>query len=88
MTERGVGPWPERGREPILLSDDDGDIRKAVAELLRFAGYTVIEAVEGRDGYDKFTENQNALYLPILDVVVPGEKGNETYQPIREVCGI
>jgi PleD family two-component response regulator len=38
-----------RGRETILLVEDEPDIRELVAEVLKDRGYTVLEAQDGED---------------------------------------
>jgi two-component system, cell cycle sensor histidine kinase and response regulator CckA len=85
MAETTVESSLEMGHETILLADDDPDIRRATNDSLCFAGYTVIEAVDGRDAYEKFVEHQDAVDLLILDVVMPRMNGNEAYQAIQEV---
>jgi CheY-like chemotaxis protein len=60
----------------IRLIDDSPQVR----EVLRTEGYTVIEAVDGREGVRLYREHRPAPL--ITDVVMPENDGIET------VCGI
>jgi two-component system, cell cycle sensor histidine kinase and response regulator CckA len=44
-----MNPSESRGRETILLVEDEPDIRELVAEVLKDRGYTVLEAQDGED---------------------------------------
>jgi len=52
-------------------------------KVLTGAGYTVIEAVDGEDGVEKFMEHREEVRLLILDVIMPRKNGNEAYEEIR-----
>lgn len=56
----------------ILTIDDSASIRQMVSMTLTAAGYTVLEAADGSEGYDKATGNRvNAvltdLNMPIMN---------------------
>ena len=53
----------------ILLVDDDLFIRELYDEVLKSEGYDVDTASDGKEGFDKITENQYDLIL--LDVMLP-----------------
>src|SRR5262249_5042430 len=38
-----------RGRETILLAEDDESLRNLISQILRMEGYTVLEAVNGNE---------------------------------------
>jgi PAS domain S-box-containing protein len=76
-------PDLQGGTETILLAEDDPDIRRMTSHALAMSGYTVIEAVNGRDAVKKFTEHQGEIKLVILDVVMPEKNGKEAYEEIR-----
>ena len=73
------------GSETILLIEDSQEIRELMGEVLSSAGYTVIEAVDGQDGVEKFREHQNEVQLLILDVIMPRKNGREAYD---EICNM
>src|SRR5574341_367708 len=43
---------PDRGGEAILVVADEPDVRAVVADMLREAGYTVLEASSGPEALD------------------------------------
>ncbi len=73
------------GRETLLLAEDNADIRAVTSDILKVLGYTVIEAVNGRDAVEKFGEHRDEIKLVILDVVMPEKNGKEAYEEIRSV---
>jgi CheY-like chemotaxis protein/CBS domain-containing protein len=61
---------PESEREPILVVEDDPDVRDEVAELLRDHGYHVETASDGRDALQRLSETQRPGLI-LLDLVLP-----------------
>jgi signal transduction histidine kinase/ActR/RegA family two-component response regulator len=59
------------GREKILLVEDEDEVRRFAAELLRELGYTVVEAVDSESGLRLLAE-QSDFDLLFSDVVMPG----------------
>jgi len=73
------------GKETILLIEDDKDVRGLLKEMLGSFGYNVIEAVDGKDGVDKFLERQNEITLLLTDVMMPKKNGKEAYDEIKKI---
>lgn len=71
--------------ETILVAEDDATVRDSIRKMLEEFGYRVIEAVSGDDAVKKFTVSRDSIKLLILDVVMPGMNGRETYDRIREI---
>ncbi len=59
----------------VLVAEDQADIRGLIAFSLRFAGYTVIEAVNGEEAVAKASAELPDLIL--LDVRMPTMNGYE-----------
>jgi two-component system, chemotaxis family, chemotaxis protein CheY len=65
----------------ILTIDDSSSVRQMVSLTLASAGYAVIEAVDGSDGYDKAT---SATVDAILtDLNMPGMNGLDFVRKYR-----
>jgi two-component system chemotaxis response regulator CheY len=64
----------------ILTVDDSASIRQMVGFTLSDAGYTVIEAVDGRDALAKLTGSVN---LVITDLNMPNLDGIELIRNLR-----
>ena len=71
--------------ETILVAEDDATVRDSMKKILEEFGYEVIEAVSGEDAVEKFSINGDRINLLILDVIMPGINGRETYARIRKI---
>ncbi len=61
---------------PILVVEDDPDIRSGVAEVLREEGYEVATAADGRQALD-WLRTGNVPSLILLDLMMPVMDGWE-----------
>jgi two-component system, chemotaxis family, chemotaxis protein CheY len=68
-------------KNKILIVDDDALIRQLLSLILRSAGYSVVEAVNGKDALDKL--NEAAIDLVITDLRMPQMDGIELTREIR-----
>jgi two-component system cell cycle sensor histidine kinase/response regulator CckA len=67
-----------KGTETILAVEDEIEVRKLVAEILKGQGYTVIEASDGQEAVKVSRENAGKkIHLLLTDVVMPGMSGRE-----------
>ncbi|MFL5406914.1 MAG: response regulator [Myxococcales bacterium] len=64
------------GHRPVLVVEDDGDVRDAVAASLRDEGYVVAEAENGRLALDWLQSNADPC-LVLLDLWMPVMTGIE-----------
>jgi PAS domain S-box-containing protein len=74
-----------KGRETILVAEDDEAIRWLAKDMLEEFGYTVILAENGEDALNKFGENRDKIQLLLLDVIMPKKNGKETYEEIKNM---
>jgi two-component system cell cycle sensor histidine kinase/response regulator CckA len=68
---------PRRGTESILLVEDEAPLRAMACKVLRRAGYTVVEASNGRDALEICRRSDTPIDLIISDMVMPGMGGRE-----------
>jgi PAS domain S-box-containing protein len=73
------------GNETILVAEDSIQVREIVTTTLRDFGYNVIEAFDGADAIEKFTENRNIIDLLLLDVIMPRKNGKEALLEIKKI---
>ncbi len=71
-----------KGRETILVIEDDRDVRYMVAGILESHGYRTIGAVDGDDAIRVYHNHRDGIGLIILDVVMPGKNGKEVFDEI------
>lgn len=71
---------PAHGRdELIFIVEDEEDIRSFLKDMLEVNGYRTIFAENGEIALDLYRINKSAISLVILDMVMPGMGGEETF---------
>jgi PAS domain S-box-containing protein len=73
----GESGAPGRGRETILLVEDEDAVRGAVRRMLGRRGYTVLEAFDAQEAVRVFTQHRRSIDLLITDVVMPSMGGTK-----------
>jgi PAS domain S-box-containing protein len=76
---------PPGGTETVLLAEDDATVLELHRMILEEAGYRVIEAVDGQDALDKFTEHRTEVDILATDVIMPKMNGKGLYEEIRKI---
>jgi DNA-binding response OmpR family regulator len=71
---------------PILIADDDADVRRLIAVLLERAGFRALEAADGREALTLLYAQRPAAV--VLDVTMPGLDGWKVLERIREVSEV
>jgi DNA-binding response OmpR family regulator len=72
------------GEKKILVAEDETDIRKLITFSLQYAGYEVIEALDGEEAINKARDEQPDLIL--LDVKMPKVNGYEACTVLKDHC--
>lgn len=73
-------PSPPR----VLVADDDDEMRKMLATLLRRQGFEVQSASDGQEVADRLSEGGEAPDVLITDMRMPGISGLHLIQWVRE----
>ncbi len=76
---------PISGTGTILLIDDEEIIRVTAGAILQNLGYTVHTASDGKSGLDLYKELQTSIDLILLDMIMPIQGGNDTFNAIRDI---
>ncbi len=71
--------------EAILLVDDETIILDVGEEILSALGYKVFLASGGNKAIEIYKENKDKIDLVILDLVMPGMGGGETYKILKSI---
>ena len=79
-------PAVQRGTEVIVLAEDSPAVRSTARGILERAGYTVIEAPNGRTALEIARKRAKQIHLLLTDVVMPemsGRKLSEEFAALR-----
>lgn len=71
-----------RGSETILLVEDEEQIRRLTANILRQYGYRVIAANDGPAALATYVDHDGGIDLLLTDVIMPGMNGRELYEEL------
>jgi CheY-like chemotaxis protein len=74
-----------KGSERLLLVDDEEVIREVGQKQLERLGYQVSLAQNGQEALERFAEQRAAIDLVILDMIMPGMGGGETFDRLRAI---
>ena len=74
-----------KGPETILLVDDEEMIVEVGEEILKALGYQVMLAKSGEEAVNIYQEHKDAIDIIILDMIMPGIGGGETYDRLKEI---
>jgi PAS domain S-box-containing protein len=80
--EAGEEAPPPRGRETILLAEDEDSLRAYAGGLLRRLGYQVLDAADGAAALRLWDQQEAAVDLLVTDVVMPAMGGRELAQEL------
>jgi len=69
--------------DPILVVDDDPNIRELICSVLEDAGHTVAAAANGTDALALFAEHPGRFRLAIVDLMMPGLAGQDVIHRMR-----
>lgn len=70
-------------QEIVLVVEDDATLRLGLVKTLRSAGFRVVTAATGLEGFDAATAERPDLVL--LDVMLPGMNGFEVCEELRRI---
>jgi PAS domain S-box-containing protein len=68
------------GDEVILVCEDEEEVRRLVCEVLRSAGYTVLEAEHGRHALEVAAGHRGPIHLLVSDVIMRELDGRKLSQ--------
>jgi len=76
---------PPGGTETILFVDDEESLRLLAVEMLGRLGYRVLTAWNGLEALKTYEERRGEIAIVILDMIMPGMGGEETFHRLKEI---
>ncbi len=74
-----------KGGETILLVDDEPMVAEVTGELLTSLGYRVFMAGSGQEAIAVYLAKKGEIDLVVLDMIMPGLSGGETFDRLKEI---
>jgi CheY-like chemotaxis protein len=74
-----------RGSETVLLVDDEEMILEVGLSMLITLGYKVLTARSGREAAELYLEKKKKIDLVVLDMIMPGMGGKETFEELKKI---
>jgi PAS domain S-box-containing protein len=75
----------KRGHETLLFVDDEEMIIEVGEALLLEMGYKVLIAKDGKQALELFEKHKDRIGLVILDMIMPGMNGGETFDRLKKI---
>ncbi len=67
----------------VLIVDDEESIRRIIRETLEVEGYEILEAGNGIEAIEIYTQNPSDIV--ITDIIMPKKEGIETIMELRRI---
>ncbi len=74
-----------RGTETILVVDDEEVVARVSKEMLESLGYHVYLAGSGQEAFAVYMEKWRKIDLVILDMILPGISGGDTFDRLKDI---
>jgi CheY-like chemotaxis protein len=74
-----------KGKETIMLVDDEKMVLESNKEILELLGYKVYAFGSGQEAIAIYMGKSKEIDLVILDMIMPGISGGETFDHLREI---
>ncbi|MEW6509711.1 MAG: ATP-binding protein [Bacteroidota bacterium] len=74
-----------RGRENILIIDDEISVCEIARDMLAGLGYTIYVEHDGKSGADLYRTRQGSIDLVLLDINMPVMGGKQAFEVLRSI---
>ena len=72
----------------VLVVDDESRMRKLIRDFLMQKDYKIIEAKDGEEALEIFSEKKDGISLVILDIMMPKLDGWSVLRQIRQISKV
>ncbi|HEV3259046.1 MAG TPA: PAS domain S-box protein [Gemmataceae bacterium] len=84
LAPRPIAGMP-RGRETVLLVDDEAIVRNLGRTILQRQGYQVLLAEDGQEAVEIFERDKDRIDLVILDLTMPRLSGQDAFRQMYQI---
>jgi two-component system cell cycle sensor histidine kinase/response regulator CckA len=74
-----------KGKETILLVDDEDIVLDVGEQMLKTLGYKLSLAKSGREAIELYNKNRDTIDMVLLDMIMPDMGGGEAYDRMKEI---
>jgi two-component system, cell cycle sensor histidine kinase and response regulator CckA len=74
-----------KGTERILVVEDEDLLMDVTVKMLSVLGYRIFPAKSGAEALETYRNNQDQIDLIMLDMIMPGMSGEETFRKLKEI---
>ncbi len=74
-----------KGEGGILIVDDDDKIVYVSTRLIDRMGYKTFNAGNGKKAIEVYKANMDKIDIVILDMIMPGMNGGDTFDRLKEI---
>jgi len=78
-----VADW--RGSGPVLLVDDEPEVRAVGERMLELLGFTPLVASNGKTALELYRKHGDRIVCVLLDLTMPHMDGEETLRRLRQI---
>jgi len=75
-----------RGAGTVMVVDDEETVLDVAGRMLSSLGYEVLTARSGTEAIALFEQNRERILLVLLDMIMPGTGGGETFDRMRDLA--
>jgi signal transduction histidine kinase len=75
------------GQGTVLLVDDEEMVAEVCRKVLEQLGYRVLVAVSAEEALEIYGKQNDEIDLVILDMIMPGKGGGETFDGLKQIDG-
>jgi len=83
--EKPADPGIWKGSGTVLIVDDVESALSMTKKVVETAGYTALTASDGKSGVDLYRENAGRVDAVIIDLVMPGMRGDQAVREMRDI---
>ncbi len=75
---------PDRPKR-VMVVDDEDQVRRTLARVLRSSGFDALQAENGKRAIELFQEHRDSIDCVLLDLSMPDLDGEETFRELKKI---